>query len=61
MNGQSVGELTSAGYSRKHGRAVAMGYARSDRVLSDTELLAASYQVDIAGELFAVTPHLKPA
>ncbi|HEX3137011.1 MAG TPA: glycine cleavage T C-terminal barrel domain-containing protein, partial [Casimicrobiaceae bacterium] len=61
MNGQSVGELTSAGYSRKHGRAVAMGYARSDRVLSDAELLAARYQVDIAGDLFAVTPHLKPA
>jgi 4-methylaminobutanoate oxidase (formaldehyde-forming) len=61
MNGQSVGELTSAGYSRKHGRAMAMGYARSDRVLSDAELLAARYQVDIAGELFAVTPRLKPA
>ena len=61
MNGQSVGELTSAGYSRKHGRAVAMGYARSDRVLSDAEVLAARYQVDIAGDLFAVTPHLKPA
>ena len=61
MNGQNVGELTSAGYSRKHGRAVAMGYARGDRVLSDAALLAARYQVDIAGELFAVTPHLKPA
>ena len=61
MNGQGVGELTSAGYSRKHGRAVAMGYARSDRVLSDAELLAARYEVDIAGEPFAVTPHLKPA
>jgi 4-methylaminobutanoate oxidase (formaldehyde-forming) len=60
-NGQSVGELTSAGYSRKQGRAVAMGYARSDRVLSDAELLAARYQVDIAGEAFDVTPHLKPA
>ncbi|HEY7944748.1 MAG TPA: FAD-dependent oxidoreductase [Casimicrobiaceae bacterium] len=60
MDGQSVGELTSAGYSRRHGRAVAMGYARSDRVLSDAALLAARYQVDIAGEFFAVTPHLKP-
>jgi hypothetical protein len=37
-----------------------MGYARSDRVLSDVDLLAARYQVDITGELFAVTPHLKP-
>jgi 4-methylaminobutanoate oxidase (formaldehyde-forming) len=61
MDGQSVGELTSAGYSRRHGRAVAMGYARSDRVLSDAALLGARYQVDIAGELFAVTPMLKPA
>ena len=57
--GSNVGELTSAGYSRLHGRAVAMGYARSDRVLSDEELLAAHYQIDIAGELFAATPHLK--
>jgi glycine cleavage system aminomethyltransferase T len=61
IDGQSVGELTSAGYSRRHGRAVAMGYARSDRVLSDAALLAAHYQVDIAGERFAVTPHLKPS
>ena len=60
INGQSIGELTSAGYSRHHGRAVAMGYARSDRGLSDAALLAAHYQVDIAGERFAVTPHLKP-
>ena len=43
MNGRNVGELTSAGYSRKHGRAVAMGYARSDRVADDAALLAARY------------------
>ena len=29
MDGRNVGELTSAGYSRKYGRAVAMGYARA--------------------------------
>ena len=29
MDGRSVGELTSAGYSRKLGRAVAFGYAKS--------------------------------
>ena len=61
MDGRSVGELTSAGYSRRQGRALAMGYARSERVLSDEALLAARYQVDIAGENFAVTPHLKPS
>jgi 4-methylaminobutanoate oxidase (formaldehyde-forming) len=59
MDGRSVGELTSAGYSRKHGRAVAMGYARAEQILSDETLLAATFEVDIAGELFAVTPRLK--
>jgi glycine cleavage system aminomethyltransferase T len=59
MNGAGVGEITSAGYSRRHGRALAMAYARADRPLTDQALLGARYQVDIAGELFAVTPHLK--
>ena len=59
MDGRNVGELTSAGYSRKFGRAIAMGYARSDRVRDDAAWLAPRYAVDIAGETFAVTPHLK--
>ncbi len=58
MDGRNVGELTSTGYSRRHGRAVAMGYARADRVLTDDVVLGARYQVDIAGVLHAVTPHL---
>jgi glycine cleavage system aminomethyltransferase T/glycine/D-amino acid oxidase-like deaminating enzyme len=61
MDGRSVGELTSAGYSRKLGRAVALGYARADGPLTDGAIVAARYQVDIAGELHAVTPQLKPA
>jgi 4-methylaminobutanoate oxidase (formaldehyde-forming) len=60
MDGRSVGELTSTGYSRRLGRAIAMGYARSDLVLTDEILQGARYQVDIAGEVHAVTPHLKP-
>ena len=59
MNGGNVGELTSTGYSRRLGRAVAMGYARADRVLTDDLVLGARYQVDIAGEVHAVTPRLK--
>jgi 4-methylaminobutanoate oxidase (formaldehyde-forming) len=49
MDGRNVGELTSAGYSRKHGRAVAMGYARApaDEPLSDATM--PRYEVDIAG------------
>ncbi len=58
MDGRSVGELTSAGYSRKLGRVVAMGYARSDEALTDERLLAAQYKVDVAGEICAVSAHL---
>jgi len=60
MDGRNIGELTSAGYSRKLGRAVALGYARSEIALTDAALLAATYDVDIAGALQRVTPHLKP-
>jgi len=60
MDGNNVGELTSTSYSRRFGRAIALGYARSDRVLTDEILQSARYQVDIAGDLHAVTPHLKP-
>ena len=64
MDGRNVGELTSAGYSRKHGRAIAMGYARvgeAEPPLTDAHILAANYAIDIAGNTFAVTPHLKLA
>jgi 4-methylaminobutanoate oxidase (formaldehyde-forming) len=61
MDGRYVGELTSAGYSRKLGRAVAMGYARGDTPLTDSAVLAANYAVDIANARFTVTPHLKCA
>ena len=60
-DGTAVGELTSAGYSRKLGRAVAMGYVRSASVRSDAVIAAARFSVDIAGEPFAVTPRLRPA
>jgi 4-methylaminobutanoate oxidase (formaldehyde-forming) len=62
MNGRNVGEITSAGYSRKLGRAVAMGYARSDDPagLTDDAVLRARYEVDIAGETYAVKPHVAP-
>jgi len=61
MDGRNVGELTSTGYSRRHGRAVAMGYARAEATLTDEAVLGAKYQVDVAGVLFAVTPQLKLA
>jgi 4-methylaminobutanoate oxidase (formaldehyde-forming) len=54
MDGASVGELTSVGYSRKRGRAVAMGYVRAGEPVTDALLGAARMTVDIAGAPFAV-------
>jgi 4-methylaminobutanoate oxidase (formaldehyde-forming) len=62
MDGRNVGELTSVGYSRKHGRAIGMGYTRAQPdgpPLTDEAILRARYEVDIAGDLFAVTPHMQ--
>ena len=50
--------LTSAGYSRALGRAVALGYARGDAPLGDAALLSARYEVDVAGERYSVTPRI---
>jgi glycine cleavage system aminomethyltransferase T len=59
MDGHNVGELTSTGYSRKHGRVVAMGYVRTEAPMSETALVASRFEIDIAGVLSAVTPHIK--
>ena len=58
MDGRNVGELTSAGYSRALGRAVALGYARADATLTDAMLAAARFEVDLAGERCPVTAHV---
>ena len=58
MDGQPIGEITSAGYSRALGRAVAFAYARGDAPLTDDALTRARYEVDIAGERFAATARI---
>ena len=50
IDGQAVGELSSAGYSRQAGRALALGYARMEQPITDELLAAARCEVDIAGE-----------
>ena len=63
MDGLAVGELTSAGYSRKLGRAVAFGYAKSPdpgTPLTDAMIDGARYAIDIAGEAHAATVHREP-
>jgi len=60
MDGRNVGELTSAGYSRKLGRGVALGYTRAAEPLTDDAVLGARYEVEVAGDVFCVTAHLRP-
>ena len=50
MDGRHAGECTSAGYSRRLGRAMALGYARGDAIPA-----SARFAIDIAGTLCAAT------
>ncbi|MDQ6621121.1 MAG: FAD-dependent oxidoreductase [Pseudomonadota bacterium] len=58
MNGERAGELTSAGYSWKHGRMLAMGYVRGPAPLHDQALLDATYRVELADVMHDVRAHL---
>ena len=63
MDGRAIGEITSAGYSRKLGRAVAFGYAKSPDAgtsLTDAMIDGASYAIDIAGVVHSATVHRDP-
>lgn len=54
VDGRPVGELSSAGYSRQAGRALALGYARMEHPVTNEALARARCEVDIAGERFLV-------
>ena len=58
IDGRNAGEITSAGYSRMLGRAVAMGYVRTESPLTDAALAAATWEADVAGDLHSLTPIL---
>jgi 4-methylaminobutanoate oxidase (formaldehyde-forming) len=57
-DGESVGELTSVGYSRSAGRALALGYVRLAAPVDPERLRSLRCAVDIAGKLTAVTVRL---
>jgi 4-methylaminobutanoate oxidase (formaldehyde-forming) len=59
-DGKPVGEITSAGYSARLGRAVVMGYVRGDGPITREFVLSGSYAVDIAGDHVSATPLAKP-
>ena len=59
-DGKPVGEITSAGYSARLGRAVVMGYICGDGPIRREFVLSGSYVVDIAGDRVSATPLAKP-
>lgn len=60
-DGKSVGEVTSAGWSAALGRAVVMGFVRGDGAPIDRAwVLSGHYELDIAGERFAMAVQAKP-
>ena len=59
-DGKPVGEIASAGYSARLGRAVVMGYVRGDGPMTREALLAGTYVIDIAGERVSAKPFAKP-
>ena len=58
-DGKPVGEITSAGYSAKLGRAVVMGYVRGDAPVTREFVLGGRYFIDIAGDRVSATPLTK--
>jgi 4-methylaminobutanoate oxidase (formaldehyde-forming) len=59
-DGKPVGEITSAGYSARLGRAVVMGYVRGEGPVTRDFLLSGRYVIDIAGDRVPATPLAKP-
>jgi len=59
-DGAPVGEVTSAGYSRKLGRAIVMAYVRGAAPVTREHVLAGKYEIDIAGTRFSAAALAKP-
>ncbi len=60
-DGSPAGHVTSASFGHTLGRAVALGYVHNRDGLADAAFVTgAKYQIDVAGELFGASVHLRP-
>ncbi|MBX2825256.1 MAG: FAD-dependent oxidoreductase [Gammaproteobacteria bacterium] len=59
-DGERVGWLSSGGYGHYLQRSIGYGYVRSDLGVDQAYLESGRYQLEVAGELFDATLHLKP-
>ncbi|MFH2130369.1 MAG: FAD-dependent oxidoreductase [bacterium] len=58
-NGAHVGELSSGAYGFKIGTAVGMGYVKNPAGVSNEWIKAGSYQIEVEGERYVATLHLR--
>jgi len=59
-NGNPAGHVTSAAFGHTLGRAVALGYVNNPDGLADAAFIrAGKYRIDVAGELYDATVHLR--
>ncbi|MGB2486470.1 MAG: GcvT family protein [Candidatus Puniceispirillaceae bacterium] len=59
-DGQITGYLTSGNYGHYLGGAIGLGYVVCEKGESAADMLAASYQLDVAGQLCGAKASLKP-
>ncbi len=58
-DGAPAGQVTSAAWGATVGAAVGLAYLRTDGPVTADSLAAAAYEVDVAGERYAVRLSLK--
>lgn len=59
-DGKIAGYLTSGNYGHHLGAAIGLGYVACMPQESAAEMLASSYQIDVAGQIVSATASLKP-
>ena len=59
-DGKIAGYLTSGNYGHHLGAAIGLGYVACMPQESAAEVLASSYQIDVAGQIVTATASLKP-
>jgi sarcosine dehydrogenase len=59
-NGKFAGYLTSGGYGYTIGKPIGYGYLRDPEAVTEDYVMSGTYELVVAQERFAATPHLKP-
>ncbi|WP_281967334.1 GcvT family protein [Roseovarius nanhaiticus] len=59
-DGKRCGWLSSAGYGHTIGAPIGMGYVRSDSAITHKDVLAGSYELEVAGVRVPAKVHLTP-